>query len=66
MVIKPVQQRKEPEYRQTAGKGTEYSYDEMNRLTGVMHDGQQLRSYSYDVFRKQKTERQSTTQHGNW
>ena len=36
----------------------EYSYDEMNRLTGVMHDGQQLRSYSYDAFgnRRRKTE----------
>ena len=35
-----------------------YSYDEMNRLTGVMHDGQQLRSYSYDAFgnRRRKTE----------
>ena len=30
----------------------------MNRLTGVMHDGQQLRSYSYDAFgnRRRKTE----------
>ena len=36
----------------------EYSYDEMNRLTGVMHDGQQLRRYSYDAFgnRRRKTE----------
>mgnify|MGYP004474950945 CR=1 FL=1 len=36
----------------------EYSYDEMNRLTGVMHDGQQLRSYNYDAFgnRRRKTE----------